>query len=64
MFGWLGVQAAHVFPLAYQGDWNDHNFFFGHRVTTGGDNKTLLRSNIHQLFNSCFFLRQSRRKNS
>ena len=54
---WRGFEAAHIFPLAYEGHWNQHNY--GRWITiqpdTGGSinsvqNGLLLRSDIHDLF--------------
>lgn len=55
-----GFEAAHVFPLAYRGYWDEHNF--GRWITTGTDdtinsvqNGILLRSDIHTFFNNYLF---------
>lgn len=54
---WSGFEAAHVFPLAHEGHWQQRNF--GRWITIpparGGSissvqNGILLRSDIHQLF--------------
>ncbi|KAH8654977.1 HNH endonuclease-domain-containing protein [Tricladium varicosporioides] len=58
---WRGFEAAHIFPLAYENHWIEHNY--GHWISTppngeeieGGkinsvQNGILLRSDIHQLF--------------
>jgi len=56
---WRGFEAAHIFPLAYEGHWNDNGY--GRWITIppendkGGSinsvqNGLLLRSDIHQLF--------------
>jgi hypothetical protein len=54
---WLGFEAAHIFPLAYERHWTDYNY--GRWISiipdTGGcinsvQNGLLLRSDIHQLF--------------
>lgn len=56
---WTGFEAAHVFPLAYESHWAQHNL--GRWITVpavnGGtinsrQNAVLLRSDIHQLFDS------------
>jgi hypothetical protein len=58
---WRGFEAAHIFPLAYEGYWNDNSY--GRWITippeseNGGtinsvQNGLLLRSDIHQLFDS------------
>ena len=56
---WESFEAAHIFPLAYEGHWNDNSY--GHWITippeNGGtinsvQNGLLLRSDIHQLFDS------------
>lgn len=56
---WFGFEAAHVFPLAYEGHWQEHNF--GRWITIPPDrggsinsvqNGILLRSDIHQLFDT------------
>lgn len=59
-YGWIGFEAAHVFPLAYRGYWDEHNF--GRWITTGTDdtinsvqNGILLRSDIHTFFNNYLF---------
>jgi hypothetical protein len=54
---WWGLEAAHIFPLAYEGYWRDSNY--GRWITIpskeGGtinsvQNGLLLRSDLHQLF--------------
>lgn len=54
---WRGFQVAHIFPLAYQGHWNQHNFARWITIPpANGDtinsvqNGLLLRSDIHELF--------------
>jgi HNH endonuclease len=56
---WDGFEAAHIFPLAYEGHWIDQNY--GRWITiplsTGGSinsvqNGLLLSSEIHQLFDA------------
>jgi HNH endonuclease len=58
VFGlWRGFEAAHIFPLAYEQQWHEHNY--SRWVTLppprGGtinsvQNGLLLRSDLHQLF--------------
>jgi HNH endonuclease len=59
---WLGFEAAHIFPPAYERHWTDYNY--GRWISiipdTGGcinsvQNGLLLRSDIHQLFDSYDF---------
>jgi hypothetical protein len=59
---WIGFEAAHIFPLAYEQDWNNQDF--GRYVTlpetTGGtinsvQNGLLLLTSIHQLFDTYLF---------
>lgn len=59
---WTGFEAAHIFPLAYEQDWNNQNFgrWITLPATQGGtinsvQNGLLLQSNIHQLFDTYFF---------
>lgn len=58
---WTGFEAAHIFPLAFEGLWNDHNFDRWIKSPPNGEkikggkinseqNGLLLRSDIHQLF--------------
>ncbi|KAF1808731.1 hypothetical protein P152DRAFT_404785 [Eremomyces bilateralis CBS 781.70] len=58
---WDGFEAAHIFPLAYEGDWIGHNY--GRWITIpaakGGSinsvqNGLLLDSAIHQLFDAYY----------
>jgi HNH endonuclease len=56
---WTGFEAAHVFPLAYEGYWNDDSYSRWITIPpeNGGainsiQNGLLLRSDIHQLYNS------------
>ncbi|KAG4444160.1 hypothetical protein IFR05_000389 [Cadophora sp. M221] len=62
---WTGFEAAHIFPLAFEGIWKDYNY--GRWVLTPPDeeeikggkinssqNGLLLRSDIHQLFDMYF----------
>ncbi len=59
---WEGLEAAHIFPLAYEQYWTDNNY--GRWISIipdrGGainsvQNGLLLRSDIHQLFDSYRF---------
>ncbi|KAF2465657.1 uncharacterized protein BDR25DRAFT_239571 [Lindgomyces ingoldianus] len=59
---WNGFEAAHIFPLAYEGYWNENNYdrWITIRPEKGGtinsvQNGLLLRSDIHQLFDSYDF---------
>jgi HNH endonuclease len=59
---WNGFEAAHIFPLAYEGYWkeNDYDRWITIRPEKGGtinsvQNGLLLRSDIHQLFDSYDF---------
>lgn len=59
---WEGFQAAHIFPLAYEQYWEEHNFgrWITLPPTKGGkinsvQNGLLLRSDIHQHFDSLRF---------
>lgn len=54
---WLGFEAAHIFPLAYEQHWKEQNFSRWINIpASNGDNINskqnglLLRSDIHQLF--------------
>lgn len=54
---WKGFQAAHIFPLAYEGYWIQQNFSRWITIpASNGDNINskqnglLLRSDIHELF--------------
>ena len=56
---WQGFEAAHIFPLAYEQHWKEHNFARWITIpASNGDNINskqnglLLRSDIHQLFDS------------
>lgn len=71
MGDWTSYDAAHIFPLAYQAHWSDHNF--SRWITIAPEsgsainsvqNGLLLRSHIHALFDNyhlsinpdvCFF---------
>ncbi|MCJ1254710.1 hypothetical protein MMC24_002526 [Lignoscripta atroalba] len=60
--GWVGFKAAHVFPLAYEGYWDDQNYnrWITRPPATGMpinsvQNGLLLRADIHELFDSYFF---------
>ena len=59
---WQGFEAAHIFPLAYEQHWKQHNFarWITLPPTKGGtinsvQNGILLQANLHQLFNSYYF---------
>ena len=59
---WTGFEAAHIFPLAYEGHWTEHNYnrWITIQPESGGtinsvQNGMLLRSDIHQLFDSYNF---------
>ena len=60
-FRWTGFEAAHIFPLAYEGYWNDNDY--GRWITISPENGKegtinsvqnglLLDSAVHQLFDS------------
>ena len=56
---WRSFEAAHIFPLAHEGHWRNNNFarWISIHPTVGGSinsvqNRILLRSNIHDLFDS------------
>ena len=58
---WVGLEAAHVFPLAYERHWAEHNY--GHWITiqpgSGGSinsvqNGMLLGTTVYHLFESYF----------
>ncbi|KAG9235385.1 hypothetical protein BJ875DRAFT_504056 [Amylocarpus encephaloides] len=62
---WTGFEAAHIFPLAFEGLWKDHNFgcwikspLNGEKIKGGkinsAQNGLLLRSDIRQLFDMYF----------
>lgn len=62
---WTGFEATHIFPLAFEGIWKDHNFgrciksplnkekIKGGKINSS-QNGLLLRSDIHQLFDMYF----------
>jgi predicted restriction endonuclease len=59
---WRGFEAAHIFPLAYEEHWRNNNFarWISIPPITGGtinsiQNGMLLRSDIHELFDSFAF---------
>lgn len=59
---WTGFEAAHIFPLAYEQYWNDRDFSRWITIpeSQGGtinsvQNGLLLRSYVHQLFDTCLF---------
>ena len=54
---WTGFEAAHIFPVAYEGHWNDNGYsrWITIQPKSGGainsvQNGILLNSAIHQLF--------------
>ena len=58
---WTGFEAAHIFPLAYEGHWTEHGYDRWIEIppekesegtTNSVQNGMLLRSDIHQLFDS------------
>jgi hypothetical protein len=56
---WTGFEAAHIFPLAYEGHWTEHGYdrWITIPPKKGGtinsvQNGLLLESAIHQLFDS------------
>lgn len=56
---WTGFEAAHIFPLAYEGHWTEHGYdrWITIRPESGGtinsvQNGMLLNSAIHQLFDN------------
>lgn len=59
---WIGFEAAHVFPLAYESHWNEQNYsrWISVPPSTGGtinsvQNGLLLRTDIHERFNNYAF---------
>ena len=59
---WNGFQAAHIFPLAYEGHWREHNFsrWITLPPTTGDNinsvqNGLLLTNTLHSLFDTYDF---------
>lgn len=59
---WVGFEAAHIFPLAYEQYWTDHNY--GRWISSIPDrgvtinsvqNGLLFRSDIHQRFDTYMF---------
>jgi len=59
---WIGFEAAHIFPLAYEEHWRNNKFarWISIPPIVGGtinsvQNGILLRSDIHQLFDSFAF---------
>ena len=61
---WDGLQAAHIFPLAYEGHWNQSNYPGLITIPPASEaagninsvqNGLLLRNDIHQLFDSYDF---------
>ena len=60
---WSGFQAAHIFPLAYEGYWKQHGFgrWISLPPTTGDNinsvqNGLLLTDTLHTLFDTYHFL--------
>jgi len=61
---WAGFEAAHIFPLAFEGLWNDFDYGRWIKSPSNGEirggkinsvqNGLLLRSDIHQLFDTYF----------
>jgi HNH endonuclease len=58
---WTGFEVAHIFPLAYEGHWIQHNYDRWITISPENDkggsinsiqNGLLLRSDIHQLFDN------------
>ena len=56
---WTGFEAAHIFPVAHEGHWKQHNFdrWITKPSVNGGSinsvqNGLLLRSDIHGLFDT------------
>ena len=57
---WDGFKAAHIFPIAYKGVWDDQNFSRWITIPAANDqhpinsvqNGLLLRSDIHQRFDT------------
>jgi hypothetical protein len=59
---WFGFEAAHIFPLAYEGHWSQFNYgrWISLPSETGGtinsvQNGILLRNDIHALFDGYAF---------
>jgi hypothetical protein len=59
---WVGLEAAHIFPLAREGHWKQYDLgrWISLLPAKGGpinsvQNGLLLQSTIHQLFNSYAF---------
>ncbi|KAF8424379.1 hypothetical protein EV426DRAFT_642349 [Tirmania nivea] len=56
---WAGFEAAHIFPLAYEGYWKEHNYgrWISIHPNNGGSinsvqNGLLLRADLHILFDT------------
>jgi hypothetical protein len=69
---WTGFEAAHIFTLAYEGYWKAHGYDHWISIppepsTAGMANSVqkglLLRTDVHQLFDSCL-LDQPRRRDA
>ena len=59
---WVGFEAAHIFPLAYEQHWLDHNYsrWISLSPEKGGkinslQNGLLLKSDIHQMYDNYGF---------
>ncbi|KAF1811692.1 hypothetical protein P152DRAFT_459162 [Eremomyces bilateralis CBS 781.70] len=59
---WDGFEAAHIFPIAYEGHWKDHGYdrWITIQPDNGGainsvQNGLLLDSSVHQLFDNYIF---------
>ena len=63
---WTGLEAAHIFPLAYEGIWMNHNYGRWISIPPDGEeikggkinsaqNGLLLRKDIHTLFDFYLF---------
>ncbi len=57
--GWTGFEAAHIFPLAYEGHWKEYDYSLWITIPSekgvsinSVQNGILLKSDIHQLFDS------------
>jgi hypothetical protein len=62
--GWFGFEAAHIFPLAYEGHWKQYNYsrwitIPPERASAGTinsiQNGLLLKSDLHKLFDAYAF---------
>jgi len=59
---WRGFVATHIFPLAYEGHWNDHNYGSwitippaneSHGSINSVQNGILLKTELHDFFDCC-----------